>query len=148
MNESLGDFDEDIQREKTFAEERANEDIGDESPGGVGAFESYEDDQAEGDKQSRQGQSSSSSSSSSTASSSSQEQSSSSEDAGDVSGDQTSKSGEAVAAEEVGDPLPNIPDDIRKDDIVARQIREAAENESDPELREKLWEEYRKYKNL
>lgn len=32
------------------------------------------------------------------------------------------------------------------DDIVARQLREAAEKETDPELREKLWEEYRRYK--
>jgi hypothetical protein len=30
---------------------------------------------------------------------------------------------------------------------VARQIREAAINESDPVLRERLWEEYRKVKN-
>lgn len=33
------------------------------------------------------------------------------------------------------------------DDVVARQIREAAMKEPDPELREKLWDEYRKYKN-
>lgn len=32
------------------------------------------------------------------------------------------------------------------DDIVARQLREAAEKETDPVLKEKLWEEYRKYK--
>jgi hypothetical protein len=32
------------------------------------------------------------------------------------------------------------------DDIVARQLREAAMKETDPELRERLWEEYRKYK--
>jgi len=32
------------------------------------------------------------------------------------------------------------------DDIVARQLREAAEKETDPELKEKLWAEYRKYK--
>ena len=32
------------------------------------------------------------------------------------------------------------------DDIVARQLREAAVAEDDPELREKLWEEYRRYK--
>jgi hypothetical protein len=32
------------------------------------------------------------------------------------------------------------------DDIVARQIRRAAEAEPDPELRKKLWDEYRKYK--
>ncbi|MCX2793333.1 hypothetical protein OQJ62_00185 [Microbulbifer thermotolerans] len=42
-----------------------------------------------------------------------------------------------------------VPADIpngNDDDVVARQIREAAMRESDPELREKLWEEYRKYK--
>ena len=41
------------------------------------------------------------------------------------------------------------PDDIpdgSDDDVVARQLREAAEKETDPELREKLWEEYRRYK--
>ena len=32
------------------------------------------------------------------------------------------------------------------DDIVARQIREAAMSEKDPELRKKLWREYEKYK--
>lgn len=32
------------------------------------------------------------------------------------------------------------------DDIVARQLREAAEKETDPALKEKLWQEYRKYK--
>ncbi|RLA42064.1 MAG: hypothetical protein DRQ64_00620 [Gammaproteobacteria bacterium] len=43
-----------------------------------------------------------------------------------------------------------IPEDIESgsdDDIVARQIREAALKEKDPALREKLWDEYRKYKN-
>ena len=32
------------------------------------------------------------------------------------------------------------------DDIVARQLREAAEKETDPELKKKLWEEYWRYK--
>jgi len=32
------------------------------------------------------------------------------------------------------------------DDIVARQLREAAEKENDPVLKEKLWQEYKKYK--
>ena len=43
-----------------------------------------------------------------------------------------------------------VPADIEggsDDDIVARQIREAALKEKDPVLREKLWDEYRKYKN-
>ena len=42
-----------------------------------------------------------------------------------------------------------VPDDVgdgSDDDIVARQLREAAMTEEDPELREKLWEEYRRYK--
>jgi hypothetical protein len=42
-----------------------------------------------------------------------------------------------------------IPSDIpdgRDDDIVARQIREAAMKETDPELRKALWDEYRRYK--
>ena len=33
------------------------------------------------------------------------------------------------------------------DDVVARQLREAAEKETDPELKAKLWEEYRRYKS-
>ncbi|MDH5619572.1 MAG: hypothetical protein OEZ11_13205, partial [Gammaproteobacteria bacterium] len=43
------------------------------------------------------------------------------------------------------------PDDIEvliDDDIVAKQLREAALAEEDPELRERLWEEYRKYKGM
>jgi hypothetical protein len=47
-----------------------------------------------------------------------------------------------------GSPPPD-PDDIpdgQDDDIVARQLREAATSEQDPELKEKLWDEYKKYK--
>jgi hypothetical protein len=48
-------------------------------------------------------------------------------------------------------PQAPIPDDIpsgNDDDIVARQLREAAMNEPDPELRERLWNEYRNYTGL
>ena len=43
------------------------------------------------------------------------------------------------------------PEDIpsgRDDDVVARQIREAAMSEPDPELREALWDEYRNYTGI
>jgi hypothetical protein len=43
------------------------------------------------------------------------------------------------------------PEDIpsgRDDDVVARQLREAAMSEPDPELREALWEEYRIYTGI
>mgnify|MGYP001816258176 CR=1 FL=1 len=49
--------------------------------------------------------------------------------------------GQTVAT---GQPA-DVPDGS-DDDVVARQMREAAENETDPELKEKLWEEYRRYK--
>ena len=44
-----------------------------------------------------------------------------------------------------------IPDDIPlddNDDVLAKQIKNAALNEVDPEKQKKLWNEYRKYKNL
>ena len=44
-----------------------------------------------------------------------------------------------------------LPDDIVEnvgDDIIARQLYEAALAEDDPELRERLWAEYRKYNGL
>lgn len=45
--------------------------------------------------------------------------------------------------------IDDIPADIPEgsdDDVVARQLREAAMQETDPELRARLWEEYRRYK--
>ncbi len=44
----------------------------------------------------------------------------------------------------------NTPPDLansKGDDVIARQLREAAQKEKDPVLREKLWDEYRKYKS-
>ena len=55
--------------------------------------------------------------------------------------------GEVAAVEKEGAAL--IPEDIpdpQGDDIVAQQLREAATAETDPELREKLWEEYKRYR--
>lgn len=43
-------------------------------------------------------------------------------------------------------PLPADTPDARDDDVVARQLREAAMAETNPELREKLWQEYERYK--
>jgi hypothetical protein len=45
-----------------------------------------------------------------------------------------------------GAPVPPDVGDGADDDIIARQLREAAMAETDPELREKLWDEYRRYK--
>jgi hypothetical protein len=43
-------------------------------------------------------------------------------------------------------PKATIPDGD-DNDVIARQLREAAEAETDPKVKEKLWAEYRKYKN-
>jgi hypothetical protein len=70
------------------------------------------------------------------------------ESAGSQSGEQGGGGG--VGGGSAGGSGPNtVPADIpdgRDDDIVARQLREAAMKETDPELRERLWEEYRQYK--
>ena len=50
---------------------------------------------------------------------------------------------------EDSDDAQGRPDDTpdgSDDDVVARQLREAAEKEQDPELKKRLWEEYRRYK--
>ncbi len=49
----------------------------------------------------------------------------------------------------VGTDRNEVPVDVgdgKNDDVVARQIREAAMKEKDPAIREKLWQEYRDYK--
>ncbi len=78
---------------------------------------------------------------------------------GSATGQQQARGGATDDARHAATQLPgnapgsheNIPDDIpsgENDDIVARQIREAAINEPDPQLREKLWDEYRRYRGL
>jgi hypothetical protein len=68
----------------------------------------------------------------------------------DGEGQRQTASSSAGTVGSTGQNLPSsAPDDIpggSDDDVVARQIREAAEKETDPELKEKLWEEYRRYK--
>ena len=45
-----------------------------------------------------------------------------------------------------GERAKEPPESDQDDDIVARQLREAAEKETDPELKKKLWKEYEDYK--
>jgi hypothetical protein len=81
--------------------------------------------------------------------------SSSGEQSGSTSGDQR-KSGDgsgsgagdtSIDHSVYGAPGGKLPPP-EDDDIVARQLREAAEKEPDPELKKKLWEEYWKYKGV
>ena len=65
---------------------------------------------------------------------------------GEASGEQTT---DGARGRPPGGNQSSAPDDIpdgSDDDVIARQLREAAEMETDPELKKKLWEEYRRYK--
>lgn len=53
-----------------------------------------------------------------------------------------SSAGGPTSGQQAGRPSGSDQDD----DIVARQLREAAEKETDPELKKKLWKEYEDYK--
>ncbi len=58
--------------------------------------------------------------------------------------------GSEVLEEVVNPTIAQIPEDLpdpQGDDIVAKQLREAAIAEKDPVLKEKLWEEYRRYRD-
>ena len=50
--------------------------------------------------------------------------------------------------DEIESRTPSDIPDLVSEDIVAKQLREAALAEDDPELRERLWDEYRKYNGL
>jgi hypothetical protein len=68
---------------------------------------------------------------------------------GDETGASSDRSGRTPTAEGVMAAAGAVPDDIpdgQDDDIVARQLRELAMAETDPVLREKYWDEYRRYK--
>ena len=56
--------------------------------------------------------------------------------------------GEGGSEEEIRERTPDDIPVLVDDDIIARQLREAALAEEDPELRERLWEEYRKYNGI
>jgi len=53
-----------------------------------------------------------------------------------------------MSQEEIRERTPEDIPVMVDDDIIARQLREAALAENDPALRERLWEEYRKYSGL
>ncbi len=61
-------------------------------------------------------------------------------------GDDTVAAGDQSASGGPGPQHPGSRYSKEDDDIVARQLREAAEKETDPELKEKLWKEYEAYK--
>jgi hypothetical protein len=145
LDETLGDFDEQMEREQSYAEDRANQNTSEGDLGGIGEFENYNAEAEEEQGKGGQNQSPQSESEVSAQASSESESSASGASGPGQATRKDGKPGEQAKGEPNDDnKQPDIPDQS-DDDIVARQLREAAENERDPELRKKLWEEYRKY---
>ncbi len=66
-----------------------------------------------------------------------------------IAGDENQQGNSSSGSGGGGSHSARVPYDIgdgSDDDVVARQLREAAVNEDDPVLRDKLWQEYRNYK--
>lgn len=61
--------------------------------------------------------------------------------------DKADKTGRGKMARSNGKPPEDIPS-AENDDVLAAQIRYAAEKETDPVKKKRLWNEYRKYKGL
>ena len=69
-------------------------------------------------------------------------------DTGSPGGGGSTASVSGMDDDEIKSRTPEDIPDLVSEDIVAKQLREAALAEDDPELRERLWEEYRKYNGL
>jgi hypothetical protein len=65
---------------------------------------------------------------------------------GDPAGDSSKRRSPGASSGVTGADPPNIPDG-RDDDVVARQLRELAENEKDPDKRAIYWQDYLDYKS-
>lgn len=135
MDESLGRFDEMIRNEREqIARERDEQGGGDAA--GDGSGDGSADGTASGDEES----------SGSASEEKSGEKQGEQRSPGDMKSDKQAAGGTgATTGQGQGATGKDIPDGS-DDDIIARQIREAAEKETDPELKEKLWKEYIEYK--
>ena len=136
LNGSLGEFDERLLREQDRIKARAprtesaaGAGSGASGSGSAGASGSAADDTGTGSKGSQKNK-----------------RDSGSED----ENNRTANNEKGTPGQPSSKPKSSAPADIpdgSDDDVIARQIREAAEKETDPELKRKLWDEYRRYRN-
>ena len=138
FEDSLGDFDKDIASERVVI---ASADRGDGMTGQESADASAISEGAlEGGMDGAMGTSGSEAEASQGQEGEAQESQSTSD-----SSDESSQSKADKQKERIPD---DIPMDGTGEDVIARQIREAAIQEDDPAIREALWEEYRKHMGI
>jgi hypothetical protein len=142
LNSGLGEYDEKLLREQErikAATPNNNSDGADGSAAGQG--DGSEGDGSEGEGSEGQGSAAEGRNTGGTPGDNREGEQSDGQRAG---GTRDSSTGSGDTGNDSDQPT-DIPDGS-DDDVVARQLREAAEKETDPELKAKLWEEYRRYK--
>lgn len=148
LNAGLGEYDERLLREQErikAATPNTNSDSGGGGGGGSGEGAGGEGGNAEGDGQDSGGEQGDADSDSRNAGGSTGGERGGEQGGGQPAGGPADSSpGSGEGGSDTDQPA-DIPDGS-DDDVVARQLREAAEKETDPELKAKLWEEYRRYK--
>jgi hypothetical protein len=142
LSSSLSEFDEKMRKEmEALSNSRRSTSTSGDSSGAAGGMGGT----ASGDEADGQGESASGSTQGErekgTRQASGSDSGESSESGGET-GEATNRTGPGRTG---GGLRPKIPDGS-DGDIVARQLREAAEAETDPVLKEKLWQEYSNYK--
>ncbi len=125
LDGALGDLDGQILSERDVIKKRSNETAG----SGGGSVQSAQN-------------------SSATADSGGGADASAAEPGGAVGGIPSNRSAPPAPNPVASASVPSDIPDAHDDDIIARQLREAAMKETDPELKKKLWDEYRKYKGI
>jgi hypothetical protein len=152
LNAGLGEYDERLLREqeriKAASPNSNSEGSGDGGAGsegeGQGEGEESEGGGQEGSEAETEGDRESESDSQSSGGAPGEQREGGAESGQRGRGPKDSSTGPGTPGKDSDEPA-DIPDGS-DDDVVARQLREAAEKETDPELKAKLWEEYRRYK--
>jgi hypothetical protein len=144
LNDSLGEFDAKLKKEReATAQER---DAREAARAGSAEGESEGNEEGTEDAEGEEGQSGDKSGSSAPPTASNDGSGKSSNRPGDLRSEKQTKTGSSAGTGTgSGTAAREIPDGS-DDDIVARRLRRAAEQETDPELKEKLWKEYVEYK--
>lgn len=143
LNGSLGEFDERLLREQDRIKEKKPRTESDSSSSGGGASGGQGDAAADSDgEEGPQGQASEEKTASGPGSA---DRTGSTEEGQPGSSNEKGILGKSSQGKKSSAPA-DIPDGSN-DDVIARQLREAAEKEKDPELKKKLWDEYRRYKS-
>ena len=141
LNGSLGEFDERLLREQDRVKAKKPRTEVDSTASGGGGSGGSGDAAGDGD-----GEEATQSKTDGDKSASESDQAGSVEQGQPGSSSQKGVQGKSYPATKRSSAPADIPDGSN-DDIIARQLREAAEKETDPELKKKLWDEYRRYKS-